>query len=254
MYNGVVLFNINEVAKIIKNSSNIVAFTGAGASTESNIPDFRSSNGLYSQDAGKFNYPPEVILSRSFFLEKPHEFYQYYRKNMLYPDAMPNRCHTALTELEKAGKLKAIITQNIDGLHEASGSSNVLELHGSVLRNYCMKCKRAYTLDYIMNSSELVPTCKDCDGTIRPDVVLYEEMLDQNILSDAVSYIDVADVLIILGTSLVVHPAASLVNYYRGDKLIIINRTETPYDRHAKYVIHDSAGAVLGSVMDNIDV
>lgn len=248
----IVLDNIKEVAKIIKNSSNIVAFTGAGVSTESNIPDFRSSNGLYSQDAGKFNYPPEVILSRSFFLEKPHEFYQYYRNNMLYPDAIPNRCHTALAELEKAGKLKAIVTQNIDGLHEAAGSSNVLNLHGSVSRNYCMKCKKDYILDYIMNSSELVPVCKNCGGMVRPDVILYEEMLDQNILSEAVSYISTADVLIILGTSLAVHPAAGLVNYYQGDKLIIINRSETPYDRHARFVIHDSAGIVLGSIMDII--
>jgi NAD-dependent deacetylase len=246
------LDTVKKVADIIKNSKYIVAFTGAGVSTESNIPDFRSANGLYSQKSAKQVYPPEVILSRSFFLEKPHEFFSYYRNNMIYPDAAPNRCHTALSELEGKGKVKAVITQNIDGLHIKAGSVNVLELHGSVAKNYCMKCKRKYGLDYIMNYPEVVPLCEKCGGIVRPDVVLYEEMLDEDVLSKSVSFIRHADMLLVMGTSLVVHPAAGLINYYRGDKLVLINKSGTPYDNYANFLIHDAAGKVMGEIMDCI--
>ncbi|NLO82694.1 MAG: NAD-dependent protein deacylase [Clostridiales bacterium] len=235
---------MDRLKNIILKSDNIVFFGGAGVSTESQIPDFRSSTGLYSQK-GKKSYPPEVMLSHSFFISHPEEFYEFYKSKMIYRDAKPNPAHIALARLEEQGKLKAVITQNIDGLHQVAGSKNVLELHGSVHRNYCMECGKNYDLDYVINSESIVPRCEKCGGIVRPDVVLYEESLDMDVLYKAVDYISRADVLIVGGTSLVVYPAAGLVDYYRGDKLILINKTATPYDRRANIVIHDSIGKVL---------
>ena len=211
---------IEKLQKIIDKSDNIVFFGGAGVSTESGIPDFRSPDGLYNQ---QYKYPPETIISHSFYQRYPEEFYRFYKDKMLYPDAEPGITHLALAKLEKEGKLKAVITQNIDGLHQKAGSSNVIELHGSVLRNYCERCHKFYGIDKIINS-EGVPMC-DCGGRIKPDVVLYEEGLDDNNITNAVNYIRHADMLIIGGTSLGVYPAAGLIDYYRGDKLVLINKS-----------------------------
>lgn len=226
--------------KWISESDNIVFFGGAGVSTESNIPDFRSVDGLYNQ---KYDYPPETILSHSFFIRKTEEFYRFYRDKMIYKDALPNKAHIALAGLEEQGKCRAVITQNIDGLHQAAGSREVLELHGSVLRNYCMKCGKFHNIDAISNS-EGVPKC-DCGGTIKPDVVLYEEGLNQEILSKSVNYIANTDVLIVAGTSLTVYPAAGLIDYYRGSKLVLINKTSTPRDSYADLIINESVGETL---------
>mgnify|MGYP003192132595 CR=1 FL=1 len=203
----------------IKTSKNIVFFGGAGVSTESNIPDFRSTDGLYNQE---YAYPPETILSHSFYKKKPEEFFRFYRNKMLFPNAQPNAAHKALARLEQQGKLKAVITQNIDGLHQKAGSREVLELHGSVLRNYCEHCGRFYSLE----KKELVPKCS-CGGIIKPDVVLYEESLNQKTLEQSVRYISQADMLIVGGTSLTVYPAAGLIDYYRGNKLVLINMAAT---------------------------
>lgn len=224
----------------IERSDNIVFFGGAGVSTESNIPDFRSVDGLYNQE---YDYPPETILSHSFFLHKTEEFYRFYRNKMLFPNAKPNKAHLALAKLEQAGKLKAVITQNIDGLHQAAGNKNVLELHGSVLRNYCMRCHKFYSLSNIMETSGL-PHC-ECGGLIKPDVVLYEEGLDQTVINKAVEAIRNADMLIIGGTSLTVYPAAGLIDYYHGNKLVLINKSATSRDSVADLVISDSIGSVL---------
>ncbi len=210
---------LNLLRKWVQESDNIVFFGGAGVSTESNIPDFRSVDGLYNQ---KYEYPPEQILSHSFFIRQPEEFYRFYRDKMIFLDAKPNMAHQVLAELEQQGKVKAVITQNIDGLHQKAGSKNVLELHGSVHRNYCEKCGKFYSVEEILQSDG-VPRCS-CGGRIKPDVVLYEEGLDQDILSKAVSYISHADVLIVGGTSLTVYPAAGLVDYYHGEKLVLINK------------------------------
>lgn len=226
--------------KWISESDNIVFFGGAGVSTESNIPDFRSVDGLYNQ---KYDYPPETILSHSFFVRRTEEFYRFYRDKMIYKDALPNKAHIALAKLEEQGKCQAVITQNIDGLHQAAGSREVLELHGSVLRNYCMKCGKFHNIDAISNS-EGIPKC-DCGGTIKPDVVLYEEGLNQEILSKSVNYIANADVLIVAGTSLTVYPAAGLIDYYKGSKLILINKTSTPRDSYADLIINESVGETL---------
>ena len=212
-------------------------------STESGIPDFRSVDGIYSQ---KYDYPPETILSHSFYCHRTEEFYQFYRDKMLYLNAKPNKGHRKLAELEKKGKLKAIVTQNIDGLHQKAGSKKVLELHGSVHRNYCTKCHKLFDAEYILKS-EKIPIC-DCGGTIKPDVVLYEEGLDQIILQEASTYIRNAEVLIIGGTSLAVYPAAGLTNYYKGNKLVLINRQETAMDKKADLVIQASIGEVLGQI------
>ena len=228
----------------VRQSDNIVFFGGAGVSTESGIPDFRSVDGLYHQ---KYDYPPETILSRTFFDKNPEEFYRFHRDKMICPEAKPNAAHLKLAELERAGKLKAVVTQNIDGLHQQAGSQAVYELHGSVHRNYCMRCHQFYGADAIL-ASQGVPTCAVCGGMIKPDVVLYEEGLDQETLEAAVLAISRADVLIVGGTSLVVYPAAGLINYYRGNKLVLINRDPTPYDRKADLVIHDSLGKVLGGI------
>lgn len=227
--------------KWIEESSNIVFFGGAGVSTESGIPDFRSTDGLYNQ---QYDYPPETIISHSFYVKKPKEFYRFYKNKMLFPEAKPNRAHMALAKLEREGKVKAVVTQNIDGLHQAAGSREVLELHGSVHRNYCTRCGRFYSLDDILKADG-VPVC-DCGGVIKPDMVLYEEGLDQDVIQRSVEYISRADVLIIGGTSLTVYPAAGLIDYYRGSKLVLINKSVTSRDGQADLVICDSIGKVLG--------
>lgn len=228
----------------IKASGNIVFFGGAGVSTESGIPDFRSVDGLYNQ---KYDEPPETILSHTYFTHRTEDFYRFYRDKMLCLDAKPNAAHLKLAELERAGKLKAVITQNIDGLHQLAGSRTVYELHGSVHRNYCTRCRTFYGADFIAGG-EGVPRCPVCGGLVKPDVVLYEEGLDQNTVEGAVRAIAQADVLIVGGTSLVVYPAAGLINYYRGNKLVLVNRDPTPYDGQADLVIHDSIGKVLGGI------
>ena len=233
-----------QLQKWINESDNIVFFGGAGVSTESGIPDFRSVDGLYNQ---QYAYPPETILSHSFFEKNPEEFYRFYHNKMLFPNAKPNAAHLKLAELERAGKLKAVVTQNIDGLHQAAGSVNVYELHGSVHRNYCMKCRQFYDLDF-MTKSEGVPRCPVCGGMIKPDVVLYEESLDQETIEAAVLAISRADMLIIGGTSLAVYPAAGLIRYYRGNKLTLINKSPTPYDKEADLVIAGPIGEILGAV------
>ena len=229
-----------QLAAWIEESDNIVFFGGAGVSTESDIPDFRSVDGLYNQE---YDYPPETILSHSFFMRKPEEFYRFYRNKMLFPKASPNRAHIALANLEERGKLKAVITQNIDGLHQMAGSREVLELHGSVLRNHCINCGTPFSLRDII-SGEGVPRCS-CGGIIKPDVVLYEEGLDSGILEKSISYIQKADMLIIGGTSLAVYPAAGLIDYYSGNKLVLINRDKTGRDSQADLVINDAIGDVL---------
>lgn len=232
-----------KLKEIVDQSDNIVFFGGAGVSTESGIPDFRSTNGLYHQE---YRYPPETILSHTFFRQNPEEFYRFYRARMLSPHAKPNAAHKKLAQWEKEGKLKAVITQNIDGLHQAAGSKTVLELHGSTLRNYCMKCGRFYDQNAILESTG-VPHC-ECGGVIKPDVVLYEESLDQKVLKEAVSFISHADVLIVGGTSLVVYPAAGLIDYYHGDKLVLINRTPTARDSAADLVVAGSIGEIFDSL------
>ena len=234
---------MQQLKKIIKETDNIVFFGGAGVSTESGIPDFRSVDGLYNQ---KYDYPPETILSHTFYRHHTDEFYRFYRDKMLCVTARPNKAHLKLAEWEKTGKLKAIVTQNIDGLHQAAGSKKVLELHGSVLRNYCEDCHKFYGVEHILQSKG-IPRC-ECGGSIKPDVVLYEEGLDNEVISEAVSYISNADVLIIGGTSLAVYPAAGLIDYYRGNKLILINKTATPRDGMADLVIQGSIGEIFSQI------
>lgn len=234
---------IKELKDIIKKSDNIVFFGGAGVSTESGIPDFRSKDGLYHQ---KYKFPPEEILSHTFFMNNTEEFYTFYKEKMNSLQFKPNVTHQKLTELEQSGKLKAIITQNIDGLHQKSGSKNVLELHGSILRNYCMDCHSFYEASAVFERKE-VPKC-NCGGIIKPDVVLYEEPLDREILEKAIAAIKHAEVLIVAGTSLTVYPASSLIRYFQGKHLVLINKEETPYDTLANLVIHDS----LGHVFENL--
>ena len=232
---------------IIANSDNIVFFGGAGVSTESNIPDFRSESGLYNAQQ-KYGRSPEEMLSHSFFMRHTDTFFDYYKNNLIYRSAEPNKAHRALSKLEEQGKLKAVITQNIDGLHQKAGSRNVYELHGSVLRNYCMDCGEFYDLDYIMDEANCdggIPKCKKCGGTVKPDVVLYEEALDDDCMMGAIRAIQQADTLIIGGTSLVVYPAAGLIRYFGGNKLVLINKQATPYDSKADLVINDSIGKVM---------
>lgn len=236
---------IKKLQEMIDKSNSIVFFGGAGVSTESGIPDFRSVDGLYNQ---QYKYPPETILSHSFYMQRTEEFYDFYRKKMLFLDAEPNAAHKKLAELERAGKCRAVVTQNIDGLHQKAGSKTVYELHGSVLRNYCQDCHKFFTAQYILDS-EKVPHC-ECGGEIKPDVVLYEEGLDQNTISGAVEAIANADMLIIGGTSLAVYPAAGLIDYYKGNRLVLINKTPTPQDRRANLVIHEG----IGKVMEQISV
>ena len=236
-----------QLKEWIEASNNIVFFGGAGVSTESKIPDFRSVDGLYHQ---QYDYPPEHILSHHFFMENTEEFFRFYRNKMIFKEAKPNPAHIALANLEKQGKLKAVITQNIDGLHQKAGSKEVLELHGSVLRNYCMNCHHFHSLETIL-AQEGVPHC-ECGGIIKPDVVLYEEGLDSYLLEKAVSYIANADMLIIGGTSLAVYPAAGLIDYYRGNKLVLINKDKTGRDNQADLIIHEPIGKVLSFLVDPI--
>lgn len=234
---------IAKLREMIAESDNIVFFGGAGVSTESGIPDFRSVDGLYNQ---KWKYPPETILSHSFFERDPEEYYRFHREKLVIDGVKPNRAHLRLAQLEQEGKLKAVITQNIDGLHQTAGSKNVLELHGSILRAYCSRCRRPYPAEQ-MNKGTGVPRCS-CGGVIRPDIVLYEEALDEDILRRSIAYIRNADILIIGGTSLNVYPAAGLINYYRGNKLVLINLSETPYDSYADLIIHEKIGEVFSRV------
>lgn len=234
---------IKRFRDMVQESENIVFFGGAGVSTESGIPDFRSVDGLYNQ---QWKYPPETILSRSFFLRDPAEYYRFHRAKLVVENVKPNRAHLRLAELEREGKLKAVITQNIDGLHQAAGSKKVLELHGSILRAYCSKCRKPYPAD-VINYGTDVPRCS-CGGVIRPDIVLYEEPLDEDILHQAISYIRQADILIVGGTSLNVYPAAGLINYYRENKLVLVNLSATPYDNYADLVIHEKIGEVFDQI------
>lgn len=235
--------SLERLKDIIEKTDNIVFFGGAGVSTESGIPDFRSVDGLYNQ---KYDYPPETILSHTFYRRMPEEFFRFYRDKMLCLDAQPNAAHRKLAQWEEEGKLKAIVTQNIDGLHQKAGSRNVLELHGSVLRNYCECCHKFYDAEYILNSQG-VPKCS-CGGSVKPDVVLYEEGLDNETVTRAVEYISKADVLIIGGSSLAVYPAAGLIDYYRGNKLVLVNKTPTPRDREADLVVQGSIGEIFSGL------
>jgi len=236
--------NIKTLKKWIDESNNIVFFGGAGVSTESGIADFRSVDGIYNQ---QYDYPPEVILSHTFFIQEPEEFFRFYRDKILVLDAKPNAAHKKLSELETQGKLKAVVTQNIDGLHQAGGSKCVYELHGSVHRNYCQKCGKFFDAEYMYNSKG-VPKCDACGGSIKPDVVLYEEGLDMDCMHGAINAISKADVLIIGGTSLVVYPAAGLVDYYRGKKLVLINKSTTPMDGRADLIINEPIGEVFSQI------
>ncbi len=235
---------IEQLYSWIQESNNIVFFGGAGVSTESGIPDFRSVDGLYNQ---QYDYPPETIISHSFYRRNPEEFYRFYKNKMLFPEAKPNAAHLALAKLEEQGKVRAVITQNIDGLHQAAGSREVLELHGSVHRNYCTRCGKAFDLAAILGMKG-VPYC-ECGGIIKPDVVLYEESLDQTTLQKAIHYIQNAELLIIGGTSLTVYPAAGLINYYRGKKLVLINKTVTPMDSQADLVINAPIGETFAGLL-----
>ncbi len=238
---------IMELRQIINDSENIVFFGGAGVSTESGIPDFRSADGIYNQDLGR-EVSPEEMISHTFFVRHTADFYAFYKDKLIYPEAKPNDCHKALAELERQGKLKAVVTQNIDGLHEMAGSKTVYDIHGSVLRNYCERCHAFYGADKILRSPG-VPTCDKCGGRIKPDVVLYEESLDEGKLYRAMTAISKADVLIVGGTSLVVYPASGLVHYFQGRKLVLINKSETSQDRCADLVIRDPIAQVFKEVM-----
>lgn len=232
-----------DLQEIIDKSRKIVFFGGAGVSTESGIPDFRSVDGLYNQ---KYKYPPEQILSHTFFVNKTEEFFDFYRDKMICPNAKPNTAHKVLAKMERIGKLSAIVTQNIDGLHTMAGSKKVLELHGCVNRNYCQKCGKMFDAEFILKSKG-IPHC-ECGGIIKPDVVLYEESLDNEVVSEAVREIRSCDTLIVAGTSLTVYPAAGMINYFRGGNLVLINRDSTPYDSQADLVIHEKVGEVLGRI------
>ncbi|ARO12885.1 NAD-dependent protein deacylase [Propionibacterium freudenreichii] len=240
----------DQLSRILAPADHVVFFGGAGVSTESGIPDFRSATGLYKTQSGG-EFPPEYMLSHSCWADHPEDFYAFYRKNMLHPEAKPNAAHYALARLEKAGRLTAVVTQNIDGLHQMAGSQKVFELHGSVLRNHCVDCHRSYPVEAIEQSTG-IPRCTVCNGIIKPDVVLYEEGLDPDVMDGATRAIMAADVLIVGGTSLNVYPAAGLLEYYRGDKLVLINKSATPADNRAQLVIHDSIGKVLGQAVDEV--
>ena len=239
-----------ELTQILRNSDNIVFFGGAGVSTASGVPDFRSSDGLYSRKLNR-HFTPEQAVSNSFFVKHTEEFYDFYKNNLVYPDVKPSGCHIALVKLEQMGKLKAVVTQNIDGLHQAAGSKVVYELHGSVLRNYCTGCGKFFDDKYVV-SAEGIPYCDECGGIVKPDVVLYEEGLDDRTINNSVNAIANADVLIIGGTSLVVYPAAGLINYFRGSKLVLINKSRTSADSKADLVINDDISKVLKIAVDNI--
>lgn len=236
---------INLLQEIIDTSNNIVFFGGAGVSTESGIPDFRSENGIF-ESLRKYGDTPENLVSHSYYLDHTEEFFNYYKDNLVFDEAMPNPAHTALAKLEKAGKLRAVITQNIDGLHQKAGSKNVMELHGSIHRNYCQICGKQYGLNHILENDG-IPRC-ECGGVVKPDVVLYEEPLNNTIMNFSIDYISRAETLIIGGTSLVVYPAAGLINYFNGKNLVLINKSETPYDNLASLVINDAIGEVFSQI------
>lgn len=241
------LESMQAFVQLLEQSHKIVFFGGAGVSTESGIPDFRSADGLYNKKLN-IHFSPEELVSHSFFMEHPQEFFDFYREQLLYPDAVPNACHRALAQLEKQGRLLAVITQNIDGLHQKAGSKCVLELHGSVLRNYCMKCHKAYGMETILQAKG-IPLCT-CGGRIKPDVVLYEESLDSSILEQAIEAIASADLLIIGGTSLVVYPAAGLIRYFHGQHIVLINKSVTQADQSASLLFHESLGKIMGTALE----
>jgi NAD-dependent deacetylase len=238
--------SIDKLKEIVSNSNNIVFFGGAGVSTESNIPDFRSANGLYNETT-KSSYSPEEMLSHSFFINHTEDFYNFYKSKMIYRDAKPNDAHISLAKLEQRGKLKAIITQNIDGLHQLAGSKEVLELHGSVHRNYCMSCGKFHSIEAIISSNG-IPRCSECNGILKPDVVLYEEGLNSNVIEKAIDYISKSEVLIVGGTSLTVYPASGLIRYFAGKHLILINKSVTQYDNLAEIVINANIGETLKNI------
>lgn len=242
---------IEQLTKIIKDSNNIVFFGGAGVSTESNIPDFRSSNGIFNENLNK-SFTPEEVVSYTFFYRHPEEFYKFYKEKLIYKEAKPNKAHLALAKLEEMGKLQGIITQNIDGLHQMAGNKRVLELHGSIHRNHCTRCKEFYDLDEFLDLEDPIPLCKTCASLVKPDVVLYEEGLDEDIINETINLISTCDTLIVGGTSLVVYPAASFLRYFRGKNLILINKSETQYDDKANLVIHDSIGKVLDECINSL--
>ena len=239
--------DIQKLKQMIETSKSTVFLGGAGVSTESGIPDFRSAAGLYSKD-NDLGYAPEYLLSHSFFANETEKFFDYYRNNLIYKDAKPNKAHIALAELEKRGKLDAVVTQNIDGLHELAGSKNVIEIHGSVFKNYCVSCGKKYDVKKVIDAKG-IPTCDACGGVVRPDVVLYEEGLNMSLLDNAINYIQNAETLIVGGTSLNVYPVAGLLEYFRGKNLVIINKTITSYDNRADLVFRDSIGDVLSSML-----
>ena len=243
--------SVQELTDILRNSQKIVFFGGAGVSTASGIPDFRSANGLWNQKY-KRNLSPEEMVSRSFFERDPEDFFAFYKDKLVYPEAKPNACHYALARLEKMGKLRAVVTQNIDGLHQMAGSTNVYELHGSVLRNYCTRCRSFYDVNFILEA-EGVPRCPKCGSIVKPDVVLYEETLDDNVIDGAVRAIAGADTLIIGGTSLIVYPAAGFVRYFRGNKLVVINKSVTQADEYADLVIHDDIATVMDQAVKALE-
>lgn len=238
---------ILKLKEMVNQSENIVFFGGAGVSTESGIPDFRSENGIYNA-VTKYGYSPETILSHSFYVRNKGVFFDYFKNNLLFLDAKPNKAHIILAKLEEMGKLKAVITQNIDNLHQMAGSKNVIELHGTLFKNYCTKCKKTFDIQYVIKDNGIT-VCDKCGGIVRPNVVLYEEGLDELVIDKAIRYISNADMLIIGGTSLAVYPAAGFINYYKGDKLVLINKSKTSMDARADLVIHDSIGEVLGALI-----
>ncbi|WP_270506000.1 NAD-dependent protein deacylase [Paraclostridium sordellii] len=242
---------IEELKELISSSNNIVFFGGAGTSTESGIPDFRSSNGLFNEKLN-CNFTPEQLVSHTFFVRYPEDFFKFYKDKLIYKNAKPNKAHIALAELEKCGKLKAIITQNIDGLHQMAGSKNVFELHGSVHRNYCENCRKFYNLDDMLNLNGIVPHCEECGSIVKPDVVLYEEALDDEVVNKAISAISKTDLLIIGGTSLVVYPAAGFINYFKGKNIVVINKDNINLNKNNVLEINESIGEVLNkAILDN---
>ncbi|CEO09604.1 NAD-dependent protein deacylase [Paraclostridium sordellii] len=242
---------IEELKELIKTSNNIVFFGGAGTSTESGIPDFRSSNGLFNEKLNR-NFTPEQLVSHTFFVRYPEDFFKFYKDKLIYKDAKPNKAHIALAKLENCGKLKAIITQNIDGLHQMAGSKNVFELHGSVHRNYCENCRKFYSLDDMLNLDGIVPHCEECGSIVKPDVVLYEEALDDEVVNKAISAISKADLLIIGGTSLVVYPAAGFINYFKGKNIVVINKDNIKLNKNNILEINEPIGEVFNkAILDN---
>ena len=240
--------NIEKLKELIDSHNNIVFFGGAGVSTESDIPDFRSATGLFSEKLNR-NFSPEQLVSHTFFMRYPEDFFKFYKDKLIYEDAKPNKAHITLSKLEEMGKLNAIITQNIDGLHQMAGSRNVFELHGSIHRNYCTKCGKFFNLEEMLNLGGIVPHCDNCGAIVKPDVVLYEEALDNSVVNKTINALSNADLLIIGGTSLVVYPAAGFIDYFNGDSIVLVNKSSTGYDSKASLIINDSIGKVLSQVI-----